>query len=604
MTRAVASLEGLAIGGAAGWGPFRLSPPALIDRALPGASREVLSLATEPAAAGTRRLRLTDGEGELRLELPVLAPEVTPGGAAVHRVGTGTWMVHAPASDQELARIRAERPEAVVLANARVLFAEGRPFVSAVGRLRSAIGADPLLWTPRVALPHRIPLLTYLGVDLVDTTAGRFAEAEGGRLSATFGAIPSDAPGAALPLPDEYRRAVAETHAALRWNRLRELVESRQTAEPALAEMLRYADQDLADLLDQRAPVAYEGSRAYVLAESHRRPEMRRFRARLRERYRPPASKTVLLLVPCSRTKPYRNSRSHRRFWGALDGVPHPERLHGVSVSSPIGVVPRELEDVPPARHYDIPVTGEWSAEEREVVRGGLEHLLRSGPYHRAIVHLDPVEYDFLRPTLAAALPTAWTLVDDRTTTPAALASLRREVEAALSVESSVPGGPLAVVREELHEIAAVQFGRSAADRLFAPPVRLAGRPWFQRLTDGHADLATLREERGLFQLTVAGGRRIGLDGPLVVRLDPAVRLAGDLFTPGVRSADPSIRVGDAVLLAQGEEIAGVGEAALPGPLMTELARGLAVRVRHRAHGSTDTAKSEDAGPAPAGPVV
>ncbi|HTW55386.1 MAG TPA: DUF5591 domain-containing protein [Thermoplasmata archaeon] len=604
MTRTVAALEGLAVGGAATWGPFRLSPPALLDRAVPGVPVEGLMLAAEPSEPGTRRLRLTEGAAELRLELPVLAPEVAPGGPAVHAVGPGTFLVHAPASDAELARLRTERPELVVLANARVLFAEGRPFVAAVGRLRAQVGAEPLLWAPRVALPHRVPLLTYLGIDLVDTTAGRFAEAEGERYSQTFGRVPTEAPDAVLPLLDEYRRAIAETHAALRWGRLRELVESRQTAEPALAELLRYADQDLADLLDQRSPAAYDEPHTYVLAESHRRPEMRRFRARLRERYRPPPSKTVLLLVPCSRTKPYRNSRSHRRFWGALEGLPHPERLHGVSVSSPIGVVPRELEDVPPARHYDIPVTGAWSAEEQTAVRLGLEHLLRSGNYHRAVVHLDPAEYDFLRPALTAALPTAWTLADDRTTSGAALAALRREVEAALAVESGVPGGPLAVVREELHEVAAVQFGRSAADRLFAPPVRLAGRPWFQRITDGHADLATLREERGLFQLTVAGARRIGADGPLVVRLDPAVRLAGDLFTPGVRSADPSIRVGDAVLLAQGEEIAGVGEAALPGPLMTELGRGLAVRVRHRAHGSTDTAKSEDEGPAPAGPVV
>ena len=71
-----------------------------------------------------------------------------------------------------------------------------------------------------------------------------------------------------------------------------------------MAEMLRYADRELAPWLDQRAPVAFTESRTYVLAESHRRPEMARFRRRLIERYRPPPSKSVLLLVPCSRTKP------------------------------------------------------------------------------------------------------------------------------------------------------------------------------------------------------------------------------------------------------------------------------------------------------------
>src|SRR5208282_6321163 len=156
--------------------------------------------------------------------------------------------------------------------------------------------------------------------------------------------------------------------------------------------------------------VAFSGSRDYVLLESHRRPEMVRFRARLLERYRPPPSKTVLLLVPCSKTKPYRRSRSHRRFWGALEGLGPLERVHVVSVSSPIGLVPRELEDVPPARHYDIPVTGDWEERERVAVADALRHLVAHGQYRSAVVHLDPSEYAFLRDAWPATLPVHWTL--------------------------------------------------------------------------------------------------------------------------------------------------------------------------------------------------
>lgn len=181
-------------------------------------------------------------------------------------------------------------------------------------------------------------------------------------------------------------------------------------------------------------------------------------------------------------------------------------------------------------------------------------------------------------------MPAHWTLPSDRTTTREALDALHGAVAEALSAERSVPGGPLAVVREELHEVAAFQFGRAAADRLFSPSVRLAGRPWFQRLTDGKTDLATLREERGLFHLTVAGARRLVPNPSLWVEVDPSLSLAGDLFVPGVRGAAPGIRVGDSVVLLRDETLAGVGEAALQGRLMTELGRGVAVRVRHREH--------------------
>ncbi|MGI0151450.1 MAG: DUF5591 domain-containing protein, partial [Thermoplasmata archaeon] len=388
--------------------------------------------------------------------------------------------------------------------------------------------------------------------------------------------------------------------------RLRELVEGRLSSEPVLAEMLRYADRDLAPLLEERTPV-YVGDRTgrYVLAESLRRPEMRRFRRRLIERYRPPPSKEILLLVPCSRTKPYRRSRSHRRFAGAGEGLSPLERVHVVSVSSPIGVVPRELEDIYPARHYDIPVTGEWSEPERDAVREGIRHLLETGAYRSVIVHLDPTEYFFLSDVLGSTRPVVWTIGDDRTTSNAAIASLRAALTAALEGCRPVSGGPLSVVREELGEVAAWQFGRPGAARLFGPPLRLAGRPWFQRLTDGRGtDLATWQEERGIFQLTIAGGSRLMPDPPLAVEIDPRVPLSGDLFVPGVRAADPAIRVGDAVEVVREGSLAAVGEAMLPGSMMTRIGHGTAVRLRHRVHASTDRALTEERRRAVDGPVV
>ncbi|MGD0718791.1 MAG: DUF5591 domain-containing protein, partial [Thermoplasmata archaeon] len=455
---------------------------------------------------------------------------------------------------------------------------------------------------------HRIPFLHYLGIDLMDTTEGEILASAGTEFDESLGAsargAPS-APGTSAELRTTYRDAFARAEKAARGGRLRELVEARLAAEPTLAELLRYADHDLGDLLEEFAPVVGDGTGRYVLAESLRRPEMRRFQTRLVERYRPPPSKEVLLLVPCSRTKPYRNSRSHRRFWGALEGLRALERVHVVSVSSPVGLVPRELEDVYPARQYDIPVTGEWSEAERRPVRVGLHHLLAQGRYRAIVAHLDPQEYDFVREAIADRRATAWTLGDDRTTTTEALASLRDAISTALAESTPVPGGPLSVVREELHEVAAFQFGRVAADRLFAGTVRLAGRPWFQRLTDpSRTDLATWREERGLFHLTVAGGQRLLPDPPLAVEVTEGLTLSGDLFVPGVRQADPSIRVGDAVVLVRDGMLLGVGEALLPGRAMVGLTRGPAVRVRHRVHASTDTPMMGERSSSDQGPVV
>jgi archaeosine synthase alpha-subunit len=616
--RTVERIEGLALLGSARVGPLAVATPGLIERDDGGIDPGSLRLRSEPAPAGTRRLVLRDAASELDLPFPILAPEVLGAPTGPVRVADGVALVHAPLTGHD------DLPapiDLVVLGNARGLWSDGRPFVGALHGLRDRLGGAPVLWAPRVALPHRIPLLVYLGVDLIDTTEGLLAAARGDYLHPTLGVLPKGTPrheglcdcpgcrtdgpaGLALHTTVAYRRALAETRSAARLGRLRELVESRLTAEPAMSEMLRYADHDLATLFDERTPVTASGSQNYVLLESQRRPEMARFRRHLLERYRPPPSKSILLLVPCSRTKPYRNSRSHRRFATAWDGRRAAERIHVVSVSSPIGLVPRELEDVPPARHYDIPVTGDWVGPERDAVVAGVRHLIANGAYRSVVVHLDPEEYGFLRPALPESLAVAWTIADDRTTSPEAIRALHDALGAALDGEVPVPGGPLAVVREELREVASVQFGRAAAERLFAPPVRLAGRPWFQRLTDGRADLATLREERGLFHLTIAGARRLLPSPPLAVEVEPNLPLTGDLFAPGVRSADRAIRAGDSVVLLRAGALAAVGEAVLPGRLMTDLGHGLAVRVRHREHAATDTPMTEDEPASDPGPVV
>ncbi len=606
MARSVEGFSGLALRGGAQVGPLRFPVPTVAWTRRPS---DRLSVPTpfplaidsqDPKTIGHRSVRLTAGEVSLGLEYPVPVPEVSGVQGSVHEAAPGVWVVHAPLEDEEWTRLSAARPEMIVLGNARTLYAEGERFEETLGTLRDRLGAGPLLWTPRLALPHRLAFLTYVGIDLLDTTEGRWLASSGRYLDASLGELPavssrreglcdcSDCTGEEPPsgahVARSYGRELALVRTALAAGRLRELVELRLSAEPALAEHLRYADRLLGPRLEDRTPVVGEGKLGYVLRESQRRPEVTRFLARLLERYQPPPSKEVLLVLPCSKTKPYRASPSHRRYLGALEGVPHLERLHVVSVTSPLGIVPRELEDVYPARHYDIPVTGEWDEEERRRVLSVARHLLTTGRYRKVILHLDPQEYEFLG-ELSATQSVAWSAPDERTLSPDALRSLRTNVSEGLSESVPLPGGPLAMVREELREVAAFQFGRDAADRLFAPPVRLAGRPWFQRLTDGkHADLATWREERGLFHLTVAGARRLLEVHPLEVEVAEGVPLRGDLFTPGVARADPSIRIGDAVILARRGELLGVGEAELPGRLMTELPHGRAVEVRHRVH--------------------
>src|SRR5439155_781011 len=84
-------------------------------------------------------------------------------------------------------------------------------------------------------------------------------------------------------------------------------------ATPSNVAVVRHLDLRSYDLVEPYTPVAGQEMLAYA-SESLHRPEVVRFRRRIRERYAKPPSARVLLLLPCSARKPYSASRSHRRF--------------------------------------------------------------------------------------------------------------------------------------------------------------------------------------------------------------------------------------------------------------------------------------------------
>ena len=118
------------------------------------------------------------------------------------------------------------------------------------------------------------------------------------------------------------------------------------------------------------------------------RVEVTAWTRRLMERYAPPSSARVLVLLPCSARKPYSDSRTHRRIREALSGVPNRAVVHEVVLTSPLGAVPRELERTYPAAQYDIPVSGDWFPDELERMRELVEHIQGRGVYDAVVSHM------------------------------------------------------------------------------------------------------------------------------------------------------------------------------------------------------------------------
>jgi len=68
--------------------------------------------------------------------------------------------------------------------------------------------------------------------------------------------------------------------------------------------------------------------------------------------YRPPEDKDILLFLPCSYTKPYSRSTTHRGIIETLKKTDKYGRIHQVMLSN-TGVIPREFENMYPFNAYD-----------------------------------------------------------------------------------------------------------------------------------------------------------------------------------------------------------------------------------------------------------
>ncbi|RLM70672.1 tRNA-ribosyltransferase [Halorubrum sp. Atlit-8R] len=495
--------------------------------------------------------------------------------------------------------------DAYLLSDAQGFVGHGEAFRDAVVRAKADLPPDAALGLAGVATPRNVALLAYAGVDLVDATLARTKGTQGMYLTADaehfledLAELPCACPACAGPR-SEFTRADCADHNVnalraelrrvrerIRSGRLRDYVEGQARHEGWLTAAFREFD-DQWGYLEERTPLMRDAEVTAASAETLDRVEIRRFADRVTSRYRNRFTDQPLVLVPCSATKPYSDSQSHRQFHDAIQW-----RGHTVSMTSPIGVVPQELETTYPAQHYDSVVTGDWSEDEIEFVAEVLRRYLERNDYSRVVAHVPEDGYREICERVESDpdidVPFEYTCVDHPTTD-----------ESLGELNAALQGEPAYSKREREHNtvrgIADFLLGDGAGDDLFGGPgeadVRTTGRypklqvwgddPDAGREGEPGEQLATMVPQYGTLSFTLAGARRwVASDAPTKrVEIDSFVP-RGSVLAPGVVDADGDVRVGDEVVV-EGPKAFAVGRAAMSGPEMAGSTRGVAVEVRH-----------------------
>ena len=281
-----------------------------------------------------------------------------------------------------------EHPSLIVITDAIQLSIRSREFVEAMLTVRESFPSS-LIWCPGLSGPDNIAFLTWLGVDLHDLSRTRQAHAAGALLT------PNGPRKVNLELEGEltfelqinqWKHEISTIRNSINNFNLRELVEKRVLNYPKSVEQLRHHDYLIFER-NMKSSARHVSKEITLQCNSpliRTDPIIVEWSKKISRQYTPHESRQkLLILLPCSAKKPYRYSKSHKRFSQGIGDLLATE----ISITSPLGLVPRELEELWPASNYDIPVTGHWDAEEKSIVKETLSGILRRVSFELIINH-------------------------------------------------------------------------------------------------------------------------------------------------------------------------------------------------------------------------
>jgi len=346
-------------------------------------------------------------------------------------------------------------------------------------------------------------------------------------------------------------------------------------------------DKQIYSFIEEFTPTTGADNVPLIGPESYNSPAVKRYRDLLAARYTPPQEKQIVLLLPCSAKKPYSDSKSHRRFLETIENAlgRASGRVAQVILTSPLGLVPRELERIFPAANYDIPVTGDWDAEETSLGAEALvTYLNKLDPSCTVVAH---VSGGYLGVVKAAESRVSQSIIYTTSEASATSWESRQALHETLVDLKSVlqlKDTPPKQLEEIVRATADFQFGSGAGNILVPKNAKLGGKPYRQIVCRiDKEQICSFIADTGLLSLTLSGAKLIAPLDRYWVRLDAPIVKGGSIFAVGIKEADSSIRPGDEVIVLNNQdEVIAVGRSEMSGREMCELKRGRAVSVRHK----------------------
>ncbi len=502
--------------------------------------------------------------------------------------------------DDDIEKIRINKKENIffIIENSLNISKKQTDFVNFIIKLRKTIGYNNLLYLPTIGNISNLSLFTYMGIDLIDSISAIISARKkelfflsGNQNINEIRQIPCsckyckkyiDNP---LLMPFEnilkhnYEILLNEIKSIknhLLNGSLRNLVEIRVKSDVNSTTLLRILDDKHYKYIEENTPLISKKKLIVTTKEAFNRAEIRRFQERIIGNYKKPSSTKILLILPCSAKKPYSFSKSHKKIRENLFNLENPNIIHELIITSPLGLVPRDLELIYPASNYDIPVTGIWDNEEKKIITDLLKKYLIKNKYDKIILHLPKNIIQFISETVKNPIKTE---VVGNVTSKISLKSLYNVLDKECKKYPRIKSEKRKI--ENIESILSYQFNKNIA-KAFIKDCEIKGRYPYQKIFNKNLQLGMQTKERGLITITIEGAKRIFNSNKYFIEIFDDFLLKGSLLVPGIKNADKDIRIGDEVFIIKNKKLYAIGVAKMNGKKMMELNYGEAASIRHK----------------------
>ncbi|TFH30305.1 MAG: hypothetical protein E4G98_02285 [Promethearchaeota archaeon] len=382
---------------------------------------------------------------------------------------------------------------------------------------------------------------------------------------------------------------------------IRSYLEGQIHSSASAGSLLRLIDKNYHHIVNPRFKLCNTHPVSCIGVESYTRPEVQNFIQRVRQEITPAQDYKMVIILPCSAKKPYSKSKSHIKFTKVIRkslGKVQSQYAHQIIITSPVGVIPRELENIFPVAHYDIPVTGEWDAIEINSTGEHLAHWLAkySTSGSSPLILVAHVHGGYL-----AACKVAQSILEKKQTnvtwqysmgdTPAyspssfagtqaleeVLVSLKKKFELEIETDETMGAKTKNVVWNRTHRLTEqevliratldYQFGKGAGDLIAKTGVlvRMDRNPNYFEVFSydgaGKFQIGRLHTNSGFLKLTPRGAQRLMGHKRNFVQITEENMQGSSVFAPILKSIDNGTHPGDEMIVLNiNGEYLGVGE--------------------------------------------